>query len=189
MIINKDTIIVDPHPLLRQKAQKVDLPLSYEDRTLLEAMLLYVERSQDDTIAEEENLLPAVGIAAPQVGVSKQMTAVLVNDYDEDGEITKTHRFALVNPKVKSYSTKKSALSGGEGCLSIRQPHEGYVYRPARVVISAYDLISDSVIEIKAEGYLAIVLQHEIDHLRGILFYDHISKDDPWQSINNSELI
>ena len=180
MIINKDTIIVDPHPLLRKRAEKVVLPLGDEDRELLEAMFTYVKKSQDDDIAEKENLLPAVGIAAVQVGIDKQMTAVSVNDYDDEGNITATHEYALVNPVITQYSKKEAALATGEGCLSIREEHEGYVYRPHRITVKAYDLLQDKQIEIKASGYLAIVLQHEIDHLKGILFYDHINTQNRW---------
>lgn len=189
MIINKDTIIVDPHPLLRKRAQKVALPLSKEDQELLMNMYNYVKRSQDDEIAEKENLLPAVGIAAVQIGIDKQMTAVYFNDVDEDDNIIETHEFALVNPVITSYSKKEAALSGGEGCLSIKEVHEGYVYRPHRITVKAYDLLTDSNIEIKASGYLAIVLQHEIDHLKGILFYDHINKEEQWHKKEDAILI
>lgn len=180
MIINKDTIIVDPNPLLREKSSEVKLPLSEEDRALLTDMLEYVRKSQDDEIAEAENLLPAVGIAAPQVGVLKQMSAIVVHDMDDEGNITKTHEYALVNPKIVEYSKREAALSGGEGCLSIREEHQGYVYRPSRIKVVAYDMIVDEMVEIKVSGYLSIVFQHEIDHLKGILFYDHIQKDNPW---------
>ena len=189
MIINMDTIVVDPNPLLRQKAAKVALPLNDEDRQLLTEMLEYVERSQNDEIAEQENLQPAVGIAAPQVGVLKQMTAVVVNETDEEGNIISKNRFALVNPKIVSHSKKETALPTGEGCLSVRDPHEGYVYRPERVTIEAYDMITDQVLTIKAKGYLAVVLQHELDHLKGILFYDHINQEDPWRLKNNANLL
>ncbi|MBQ5443716.1 MAG: peptide deformylase, partial [Erysipelotrichaceae bacterium] len=64
--------------------------------------------------------------------------------------------------------------------LSVNQIHEGYVYRSARVKVKAYDLLQEKEILIKAEGYLAIVLQHELDHFKGILFYDHINKADPF---------
>lgn len=189
MIINMDTIVVDPNPLLREKAEKVVLPLSKEDRELLTKMLDYVQRSQDDEIAEKENLQPAVGIAAPQLGILKQMTAVVVKETDDEGNITKTHRFALVNPRIVAHSKKEAALPAGEGCLSVRESYEGYVFRPHRVTIEAYDMITDEVIQIKAKDYLAIVLQHELDHLKGILFYDHIHKEAPWQLKENAILL
>ena len=68
MKITVDSIISDHDPLIRTKSEPVSLPLSSEDRELLEAMLTYVRDSQDDEKAEAENLQPAVGIAAIQVG-------------------------------------------------------------------------------------------------------------------------
>ena len=86
----------------------------------------------------------------------------------------------MVNPKIVSNSIEKSYLSSGEGCLSVPDEHQGYIYRSARIKVKGYDLIQDKEIEIKASGYLAIVLQHELDHFKGILFYDHINKKDPF---------
>ena len=75
MLINNDTIIKDDNPLIRQKSLPVSLPLSEEDSTILKEMLKYVEDSTDEEIAERENLRPAVGISAIQIGIPKQLTA------------------------------------------------------------------------------------------------------------------
>ena len=85
MLINNDTIIKDTDPLIRQKSEDVPLPLSSEDEQLLRDMMKYVVDSTDPEIAERENLRPAVGISAIQVGVPKKMTAVVVDDKDKDG--------------------------------------------------------------------------------------------------------
>ncbi|MDO4520829.1 MAG: peptide deformylase, partial [Erysipelotrichaceae bacterium] len=61
--------------------------------------------------------------------------------------------------------------------------HQGHVIRSARVKVRAYDLIRGTNIEIKAHGYLAIVLQHELDHFKGTLFYDHIDNKDPFKEV------
>ena len=82
MKINYDTIIKDINPVVRQKSEPVKLPLSDEDRILLMDMLTYVKDSQDEEKAEAENLRPAVGIAAIQLGVPKKMLAVVVPDED-----------------------------------------------------------------------------------------------------------
>lgn len=175
MLINNETIIKDDNPLIRQKSLDVDLPLSKQDKDLLLDMLKYVDDSTIEELAEKYNLRPAVGISAIQVGVKKKMTAIII----KDGDGKKIYEYALVNPKIISNSIEKAYLSSGEGCLSVVDEHEGYIYRSARIKVKAYDLLQDKQIIIKAEGYLAIVLQHELDHFKGILFYDHINKNNP----------
>lgn len=175
MLINNDTIIKDDDALIRKRSLDVELPLSQEDEELLLNMLKYVDDSTNEEIAEKENLRPAVGISAIQVGIPKKMTAVIIKD--EEGN--KKYEYALVNPKIISNSIEKAYLAAGEGCLSVIDGHEGYVYRSARIKVKGYDLLQDKEIIIKAEGYLSIVLQHELDHFKGILFYDRIDKDNP----------
>ena len=175
MLINNDTIIKDDNDLIRQKSVDVSMPLSEEDRNLLLDMLKYVDNSTIAEIAEKDNLRPAVGISAIQVGVPKKMTAIIL----KDGEGKKVYEFGLVNPKIISNSIEKTYLSSGEGCLSVPQDHEGYIYRSARVKVKGFDILQNKEIVIKADGYLAVVLQHELDHFKGILFYDHINKNNP----------
>ena len=176
MIINNETIVKDDNPILRQRSEDVKLPLSKEDEQLLKDMYQYVFESTIDEIAKEKDLRPAVGISAVQVGVLKKMTAIILKD--EDGNIIK--EYALVNPKIVSNSMEKAYLKSGEGCLSVVDDHKGYIYRSARVKVKGYDLLTNSDVEIKASGYLAIVLQHELDHFKGVLFYDYINKKDPY---------
>ena len=188
MLINNDTIIKDSDPLIRRKSEPVNLPLSSEDEALLREMLQYVKDSQDEEKAEKFNLRPAVGISAIQVGVPKQMTAVVVDEYDKNDNPVH-FEFMLVNPKIISSSVQKAYLSGGEGCLSVTDTHEGYVVRSARIKVQAYDLCTQQYIEIRARGYLAIVLQHELDHFKGILFYDHIDPKDPFPETEGALVI
>ncbi len=180
MIINNDTIIKDTDPLIRQISQPVSLPLSEEDETLMREMFQYVKDSTDPELAEKLNLRPAVGISAIQVGVPKQMTAVIVDDIDNNEEPVH-YEYMLVNPKIISSSVQKAYLHSGEGCLSVAKEHEGYVVRSARVRVKAFDLLQNREIVIRARGYLAIVLQHEIDHFSGTLFYDHINNEEPFK--------
>ncbi len=189
MIINVDTIVKDHDIKIREKSSKVSLPLSKEDRELLMNMLQYVEQSQDPELAEEKNLRPAVGIAAIQVGVAKQMCAVFCEDDNSTEENPIFHRYALVNAKIISYSAKKSYLKGGEGCLSVEKLHEGYVVRSARIKVQAYDALKNEEVTLKLSGYPAIVLQHEIDHFSGIMFYDYINKIDPFMEIKDAIVI
>lgn len=175
MLINNDTIIKDDNPLIREKSLEVSLPLSKEDESLLMDMLNYVIESTDEKLAEEKNLSPAVGISAIQVGVNKKMCAIVIKD--NNNEIK--YQYALVNPKIVSYSIEKAYLKSGEGCLSVPKAHEGYIYRPARIKVKAYDAIRKENVIIKVKDYLAIVFQHELDHFNGTLYYDHINKENP----------
>lgn len=188
MLINNDTIIKDTDPLIRKASAPVDLPLSAEDEALLRDMLKYVEDSTDPEKAEAMNLRPAVGISAIQVGVPKQLTAVVVNDIDKDGNEV-CYKYMLANPKIVSSSVQKAYLESGEGCLSVAEEHQGYVVRSARVTVKGFDLVTGTDISIRARGYLAIVLQHELDHFTGTLFYDHIDSKDPFPQIENAQVI
>lgn len=176
MIINNETIVKDDDPIIRQRSEDVKLPLSKEDESLLMDMYNYVYESTIEDIAKEKDLRPAVGISAVQVGVLKKMTAIILKD--ENGEVVK--QYALVNPKIVSNSLEKAYLKTGEGCLSVDGEHQGYIYRSARVKVKGYDLLTKENVEIKANGYLAIVLQHELDHFKGKLFYDYINIDNPF---------
>ena len=185
MLINTETIIKDTDDLIRRKSNDVSMPISKEDREILLEMLKYVDESTIPEIAEEKKLQPAVGISAIQIGIPKKMTAIIIKD--EEGN--KIYEYALVNPKIISNSVEQSYLDTGEGCLSVKEVHEGYVYRSARVKVKAYDILQEKDIIIKAEGYLAIVLQHELDHFKGILFYDHINKNNPFYKDPNAQII
>lgn len=114
MKITSKDIILDTDERIRMHSEPVTLPLSNEDRELLQAMLDYVRNSQDDKISQEEGLQPAVGIAAVQVGVLKQMIAVVIPYEDGVDEV------ALANPKIISESVQNAYLDNGEGCLSVK---------------------------------------------------------------------
>ncbi len=176
MLINNKTIIKDNDSLIREKSNDVPLPLSKEDEELLMSMWEYVDKSTNAEIAQAEDLRPAVGISAIQVGIPKKMTAVILKNAQGD----KIHSYALVNPKIVSQSVELAYLGSGEGCLSVPSDHEGYVYRPARIKVKGYDLLTKQNVEIRATNYFAIVLQHELDHFKGTLYYDHINKVNPF---------
>ena len=173
MILKKD-IILDNNPLLRKKSSDVPFPLTKEDSQLLEDMLEYLENSQDEETSKKYDLQPGVGLAAPQLGILKKMFAVLT--YDEKGIL---HKYALVNPKLISNSVAKCYLAGGEGCLSVKDNHPGYVKRFLKIKMKAYDYVSKKDVLLSLKGYVAIVVQHEYDHLFGTLYYDHINKNNP----------
>lgn len=175
MKLNYDDVLKDNDPIIRLKSEKVPLPLSKKNKEILMSMLSYVRDSIDTEKAESENLRPAVGISAVQIGILKQLIAISI-DYGEDGKL----EYALANPRIVSHSVQNSYLKNGEGCLSVEVEHEGHIFRHARITIKGYDLLQDKEVTIKADDYEAIVLQHEVDHLSGILFYDHIHAKDPW---------
>lgn len=179
----KIKIIKDNNPIMRQKSLPVDLPLSKEDKDLLDAMLEHLKLSQDEEYSKKHNVRPGVGLAAIQVGVLKRMFVV----YYPDGE--DIIQYQLVNPKITEVSMKKCALSNGEGCLSVDDEHKGISHRYYKVVIEAFDAIQNKDIKIVARGYDAIVLQHEYDHLDGLFFYDRINKNNPNGQLPNEELI
>ena len=182
--ITYTSIVKDDNPSLRLKSELLNLPLQKKYIALAKRMLRYVKDSRDDEKAQKYDLKPAVGLAAPQVGVNVQIIVVVVDD--EDGNFME---FCLANPKIISHSVQKSALSLGEGCLSVEVEHQGLVHRSARIKVRAFDVLANEMVEFRADGYLAVVLQHEIDHLNGVLFYDHINLSDPWKVEENTLII
>lgn len=180
MITMKD-IVREGHPSLTKVAEEVELPLTEDEKQLLKDMLTFLKNSQDDEMAEKYKLRAGVGLAAPQLGIEKRMFAVYY--VDEKGTV---HEYALVNPKIVSHSVEKAFLPTGEGCLSVDREVEGYVPRYARITVKAFDMDNDPI-KIRLKGYLAIVFQHEIDHLNGVMFYDHINQENPFYIPENSK--
>jgi peptide deformylase len=187
MRINYTTIIKDNDPTLRDKSVLVPVPMLKKDIALGKSLMRYVRDSRDEDKAEKYNLKAAVGIAAPQIGAHRSIICVMVDE--EVGDEVITYELLLANPKIISQSVQKAALKTGEGCLSVIGQHQGYVYRSARIKVRAIDVFSQEEIEFRAHGYLAIVLQHEIDHLNGILFYDRINQENPWEIKENAIII
>ena len=173
-------IVKDNQKSLREKSIPVEFPLSMSDKETLNDMLEYLINSQDEKyLKKHPNVRSGVGLAAPQIGINKQMLAIYF--VDEENVV---HQYLLINPKIVSESVKQCYLEAGEGCLSVDKLHEGYVYRPYKITVKAFDLLKNDYIEYSFKGYEAIVVQHEIDHLKGILFYDHIDKTNPFKIID-----
>ena len=145
-----------PHPVLKQKAEKV---AKVDDKI----------RSFLDDMLETMYDAAGVGLAAPQVGVSKRIVVIDVAHPDEGEERNPIY---LVNPEIIWHSDEESCQY--EGCLSVPdQSAEVSRYKQVRVQYLDYN---GKEAEIMAEGLLAIALQHEIDHLDGILYIDRISR-------------
>lgn len=183
MLINSSTIITDSNPIIREKSEDVAIPLSKEDEQLAYEMLQYVKDSINEELAEKYDLKPAVGISAIQLGIKKKITAIyIVKQEDEDGNIIKASTYLFANARITSRSVQKAYLKNGEGCLSVEDVHDGYVIRSARVTVEAYDIIKQENVTLRIRGFDAIVVQHELDHFDGTLFYDHIRNDDPFKA-------
>ena len=182
-LIDMDDIIREGNPTLRAVAADVTFPLSDEDIILGEKMMQFLKNSQDPVMAEKMGLRGGVGLAAPQLDISKRIIAVLVpNPEDEEGNPPKeaySLQEVMYNPKVVAHSVQDAALADGEGCLSVDRLVEGYVVRHSRVTVEYFDKNGDKH-KIKLKGYNSIVVQHEIDHTNGIMFYDRINEKNPF---------
>ena len=146
-------IITAPDPRLKGKARPV---AAVDDK---------VRRLMDDMLETMYHAI-GIGLAAPQVGVA---TRVLVVDCARDGEPPQPLRVA--NPEILWHSDE--LMTANEGCLSLPE-HYAEVERPAQIRLRYLDH-ENEIRELAAKGLLATCLQHEIDHLDGLLFVDHIS--------------
>ncbi len=176
-MILMENIIKDGHPTLRTKAEELSFPLSDVDRELCEDLMGYVINSQNSELSEEFGLRPGIGLAAPQLDKSKRIFALHITD-----DVQQATSFIAVNPKIVSHSIEKTYLPSGEGCLSVDRDVEGYVPRYARITIKAYDPDGNEFKK-RLKGLAAIAFQHELDHLNGVMFYDHIAKEAPFKDI------
>ena len=174
-------IVKDDVPSIREKCIEVENPNSDEMIELLNQMHDYLVASQDSSIREKYHMREGVGLAAPQIGKNIRALVVYYTEEDEEGNVTKVVDHRLINPKIILESVKETYLSNGEGCLSVDKEHEGYVYRKYKIQIKAFDAKERKETIVTARGFEAIVLQHEMDHLNGVLFYDHINKLDPFK--------
>ncbi|WP_027725566.1 peptide deformylase [Tuberibacillus calidus] len=174
-MLTMDDIVREGHPILRKVAKEVDLPASEEDKETLKAMMTFLINSQNEEIAKKYHLRAGIGLAAPQIGISKRMIAIYLTD-----EQDKLHQYTWFNPKIISHSVEMTYLETGEACLSVDRDVPGYVPRYARIKVKAYDM-NNREVTVKLKGLAAIAVQHEIDHLNGIMFYDRINPDDPFK--------
>lgn len=183
-LIDMDDIIREGNPTLRALAEDVTFPLSDQEIILGEKMMQFLHHSQDPVMAEKLGLRGGVGLAAPQLDISKRIIAVLVpNPEDADGNPPKeaySLQEVMYNPKVVAHSVQDAALGDGEGCLSVDRNVPGYVVRHARVTVEYFTKDGEKK-RIKLKGYNSIVVQHEIDHTNGIMFYDRINPNNPFE--------
>ncbi len=175
MLLTKD-ILDEKDKHLRNKNVDCTFPLSDKEKKLIDDMLEHLYLSQVEEMAEKYCLRPGMGLAAPQVGINKRFFVVCHEEYENEFK-----NYVLINPKLISHSEELIYSSGGEGCLSVNREVEGIVPRYARVTFEAYD-VNGKKYKIRAREELAIAFQHELDHLNGILFFDHIDPKDPYKN-------
>lgn len=174
-------IVKDNKKSIRERSKDIELPINDEIRNLGLDMLEYLKLSQDEEFLKtHKDVRSGVGLAAPQVGKNINMIAVFIND-DKD-----PFEKVLINPRILQESIKLCYLEGGEGCLSVDKEHHGYIYRKYKIKVKAYSLLDDKEVILDLRGYPSIVVQHEIDHLKGILYYDHIDKKNPFNEIEGA---
>lgn len=181
-LIDMTDIIREGNPTLRAVAKEVAFPLSDQDIILGEKMMQFLKHSQDPVMAEKLGLRGGVGLAAPQLDISKRIIAVLVPHLTDEEEVPQAAydlEAVMYNPKIISHSVQDAALADGEGCLSVDRAVPGYVVRHARVTVEYVDKNGEKH-RLKLKGYNSIVVQHEIDHLNGVMFYDRINEKDPF---------
>lgn len=176
-MFNKDKmvkIVKLPDLVLRKKSKDVPIPLTAEDEELAQIMIKHI----DDSQGEHSKYQAGVGVAAVQYGVLKNVFYIN-NAFDPQN---KGLRDVLFNPKVIATSEQLVALSEGEGCLSVPQNWtkdniEGLVPRRNRIVVKAYSYFERKWKTYDVIGYDAIIMQHELDHLMGHVFFDRIDDD------------
>ncbi|WP_347550564.1 peptide deformylase [Pseudalkalibacillus hwajinpoensis] len=159
-------------PILEKQADEVVPPGTDEEKKTLREMLEFLKNSQDPEAAIKYELRSGIGLAAPQIGIGKRMIAIHVTDHK--GTL---YSFGIMNPKIISHSVEKTYLDGGEGCLSVDREIPGAVPRYARITVKGIDADGNSV-KLRLKGLPSIVVQHEIDHLDGIMFYDRIDNEE-----------
>ena len=159
-------IVTFPSKVLRAETEPIN-EFSHELSTLV------------DDMVETMRVAPGVGLAAPQVGVSKKL--VVVEFGSELDESFPKQLYVLANPEIVEKS--EETLRGIEGCLSV-PGLVGSVDRARIVTVKAQDL-EGKPLKIRAEGWLARIFQHEIDHINGILYTDRTN--DIWQPNEDDE--
>ncbi|WGI36688.1 peptide deformylase [Mesomycoplasma lagogenitalium] len=181
----KVKIIQLPNKILRQKSIDVPWPLNEEDEKLAQQMIDHIDYSQEEG---QTMYRPGVGVAAVQYGILKNMFYVNVNNGKDDI----IFKDVIINPKVLGTSESELALHHGEGCLSVGENwpnQEGFVRRKKVIKVEGYSYF-DKVKKVwTVSDYVAIVFQHELDHLQGKLFIDRINKKAPWKKVDKLETI
>lgn len=174
----KRKIIQYGNPILEQVSESVDVQIISDVQNIIDDMLDTLESVEDHS----------AGLSAPQVGVLKRIAICRRVDQEKIEDITKRDQKPIweimINPEIISKSKEQSKMY--EGCLSInRGDLFGMIERPKQVEVAYLDRSGKSK-KIKASGFLSHIIQHEVDHLDGILFLKYVS--DPLKLLTSDEL-
>lgn len=162
--MTKDDIIALPNPHLRQKSQRVGI--------VTDEIKQIVDEMQDATIDWDQSREHEVGVALAAVHIDRLYKIVIVrNNFDDKNDRTFT---VYINPEIVKHEGE--VTEDFEGCLSVPNIY-GKVQRHSKVRVKARDL-DGKEFRVTAEGFMARIFQHEIDHTNGTVFIDHI-KDKP----------
>lgn len=178
-------IVKDSQKTLLSECKKVTLPLKQKDELTMQKLIDWVRVSQDKKLNQNQEMIEAIGIAAPQIGANINMYYILLPIFDEKKQKKNYFEHALVNPKIIAYSKQIAVLKHGEGCLSVDKKHQGFVPRSYKIHVTGYDYLKKKNVNLTVRGYEAIVFQHEQDHLEKKLYYHHINKNNPWLKEDN----
>lgn len=173
--LEETTLIMNADSLKPMRVYKIN---TKKDSLLLRMKSDYIKPNNKDLVLQNfvkrlyatvrDSMSMGVGIAAPQVGILKNI--IWVQRFDKDN-----HPFEVyLNPKISSYSDKKQTLK--EGCLSIPNRSETLDSRSLSITIE-YDTMDAAHKQETITGFTSVIFQHEIDHLNGILYLDHLQKD------------
>jgi len=146
-------IITFPNPVLREKAKKI---------TTFDDELKKLAADMGETMYDA----PGVGLAANQIGIARQIVVVDISEQEDEKKY-----IALINPVI---SDGEGSVTGEEGCLSVLE-YESKVKRFQKIKVTAQNLEGEEI-DFEAEDRFARIIQHEVDHLHGKLFIDHISR-------------
>ena len=163
-------IITDGHPTLRKVAKKVDVKEIHDP--LFQQLV--------DDMFETMYHAPGVGLAAPQINVSKRL---FVMDVGEDDEHPDGGRYAVINPKIE-LAEEEAEMT--EGCLSV-PGMVGEIARFRHVAVTGLDRNGDKI-RLEGRGLFAQALQHEIDHLNGVLYVDKATNIRPARTEEEHEI-
>lgn len=175
-MIKTSDILDEKDKHLRAKNYEVRFPLNDNKKKLINDMLEHLYYSQIEKFAKKYNLRPGMGLAAPQMGINERFFVICHEETEGNFK-----NYIMINPEMISHSEELIYAAEGEGCLSVNRDVEGIVPRYARATFIGYD-IDGNPVKYRVREELAIAFQHELDHLNGIMFYDHIDPKDPYKN-------
>ncbi len=164
MKYGKEHIITLPNTHLRQRSKKIGL---IDDK-----VQQLIEHMKTATLDWEDSREHEIGVALAAIQIDQPLRVVVIRS-NFNNKSDRTFR-VFINPEITKYEGK--LVKDYEGCLSIKDVY-GYVERSEQIRVKALDA-DGKAIRIKAEGFLARIFQHEIDHTNGVVFIDHI-KEEP----------